>query len=166
VNRRLPMLKLYEDLAACEECGGACCASSPGITRPEDLGAPDEAVMRATLLDRLRTGRWTLEMSGAQATVRPAMVGSEGAVLVEASPPGTFGPCTFWDRHGGCTIFSIRPTGCRVMEPILTYDGHSGFETHCVDHGVDLRDAWAPYHELLRSVVGELAGAGIVRALS
>jgi Fe-S-cluster containining protein len=144
----LPIYVEYTDLTMCQKCGGECCTDAPGISIPEDFGAPDEELLRRTLRERLATGRWTIETYLGSATVRPAVRGYEGHVHDTQYQGGT---CTFWSQEKGCEIFDQRPMGCRILEPWRDIEGG----LCCNDHGVDLRNAWQPYHALLRELLQE-----------
>lgn len=168
MTRQLPMfqtLDSYERPDICGPCGGKCCQNAPGIASPEEFGAPDEAVMRQEIGDRLCTGRWALDWwegdprpeperardedgntespSPPAYYLRPAVRGHEGALY----HPSWGGVCTF---HGptGCEIFPDRPDGCRGLEPHA--EG-----TRCLPRRNDKRAAavaWWPYRALLEEM--------------
>ena len=137
-QRRLPMVKDRVHKEICATCGGACCIDSPGLSSPEDFGAPDLGVMDRKIRAALDTGRWAISIR--EMVVRPSIQGREG-IVAEAL---TRGRCTF---HGpgpaGCLIFATRPTGCRLLKPDPTYPGED-----CEADG-DMPSAWAPYRDLL-----------------
>lgn len=137
--------------ATCSACGGKCCKNSPGITSPEDWGAPDESVMRANLAAAFQTGLYCIDWweghpeTGDYSTsgyyVRPAQKGHER----QLRHAGWGGECTFLGPRGCERSFLDRPYECRAMVPRQDYNCGDG------DSKRTMAIRWLPYHHILEA---------------
>jgi Fe-S-cluster containining protein len=166
-------LPIYQDPDTCSRCGGICCKQAPGITSPDEWGAPDAAVMTARMRDALATGRWTIDrweaepwrdeepLRHAVMFMRPAIKGREGErhdhldaetedddflsrMTLRSSPPSY--PCTFHGRAGCELHHDARPLECRALEPDESF--------HCTPRAGGRRERaleWAAYQDAVRA---------------
>jgi len=155
-------LPVFQDSAICTPCGGHCCKTIPGMTMPEDWGAPDMTTVTGRLKEAFASGRYSLnwwegeswreqpELHGKVFIVAPAVEDGEGDTEYPDNvgggwfaPPVRLG-CTFL-KSDGCELgFDSRPHGCRTLEPSIM--------GNCKPHGGGMAEfalAWAPYQEAI-----------------
>lgn len=87
MTQSLPTL---QNASICTPCGGRCCKTIPGMTHPDDWGAPNEAEMTDRIKAAFASGRYSLnwwegesgrkepELHGQVFIVAPAVEDGEG----------------------------------------------------------------------------------------
>jgi Fe-S-cluster containining protein len=152
----LPIAGSHERPDLCTPCGGKCCETFPGVPHPNDLGAPDEDLLRATVRALLATGRWCVASDGrtgwgpdaepAFFYLRPEIKEDESKTHFGLGGRGEkYGPCTF-HGPGGCEIYETRPRGCRELVP-----DEDAAKCKSRQPREALFDAWEPYEWILLS---------------
>lgn len=148
----------------CAECGGMCCKSLPGITSPEDWGAPDKDQMQTRLTEALGSGRYSIDWWDGDPRkgkhririskgyfVRPATKRNSGGIY----DPSWVGECVFL-ADDGCTLeHEQRPLECRYLEPKLPAIRE---KSGCDSHGIGKQSmaiAWIPYRKVLKMAAAE-----------
>lgn len=153
MNARTIVAQLLEteNPEMCARCGGKCCAYYPGITSPEQWGAPDKEVMRRRIAAALDSGRYVLDdwvgnpkveheldlSVVAVYMVRPAVKDGKRRLLNN-------GPCTFLGNSGCDLSYTDRPRQCSNLVPGADGEDCSG--------SYDKRQAaidWMDYQDVL-----------------
>lgn len=150
------LLPVYVAPDLCGPCGGKCCKRAPGITSPDDWGAPDRAVMATRIEVALRSDKWAIdwweETSELVETeyVRPAIAGMEGW-----HRHGSYGGrCTMLGVNGCGLVHDARPLGCRAVIPTqgpLPHERHCGID-EAVGENQQQIARWTEYQDVLASV--------------
>ena len=151
-------LQMYLDEARCTSCGGACCKNMPGLTTPEDWGAPDHDVMIRRLEVAFATGDWAIDWWEGDPRkrarrplsevlyVRPSTV--EGKAEGRLMDPSWGGQCALLTPTGCPLPREGRPTMCRTLEPLP--EGLGRCEQHFLKK--DVAATWIKYQTLLRAL--------------
>jgi hypothetical protein len=140
-----------QDTEACAACGGKCCKQYPGMTSPEDWGAPDQEQMRTRLRAALNSGDYEFDdwfgdptkKSGGQFDVR----------MIRPTAQRRMGHKGEWDRckllkDTGCSLpYEQRPKECRGLVPDAFDKGCRGDYTK-QQAAID----WMSYQDLLRNL--------------
>ncbi len=127
----------------CRRCGGACCKSGfPGVSTPEDWGAPDKLTMRLALMKALISRKYIVAAESKQNadgywTVRPNTRANRHCVFLDIT---------------GCTL-DHKPEGCRTLIP------STNFPDCKQPTGVDLDywgARWLPFKPMLAEILSDL----------
>ena len=106
-----------ENHSICKDCGGTCCAKSPGLALPSDFGFRDPLFLEA-----LSSGRWRIDQKS---------TGLRPATKYEMSDhPGVNGyyrggNCNFLTENGCELKFENRPFECRLLIPVGEKECHA-----------------------------------------
>jgi len=132
----------------CKECKGKCCKELPGSWYPEDFSIKPNSppdVVRARIISLLKDKQATIdwwENDYPDYFLRPPAVNDRSPI------EGSWGGACIFLNEDGCTRpFKLRPTGCRMLQPL---------KDKCNAHGYTKRhscDAWASYNDILKSIV-------------
>lgn len=139
----------------CAQCKGKCCAFYPGMTSPEDWGAPDQELMRERITQAVASGKYDFDSWYGDPTgkseddadvwmVRPA---SERQPLHQLDRLG-YERCRMMGDKGCELAYGQRPRQCRELEP---KEGGQG----CGDQYSKKQAAidWMPYQQLLHGII-------------
>lgn len=151
---------MYENVALCAQCGGACCKAMPGSCYPEDFGMLNTQSDKDLLLEALNSGRYSVDWWEGDPRpdgdlpyayyVRPSLSGYESNLFHAA----WVGSCTFLSHHG-CTLnANDRPKECRYIEPGPLRSDGSGCKATL--HGDASKKsaalAWIPYFDFFEEL--------------
>lgn len=161
-KRQLPT---YVDAATCTACGGACCKRAPGITSPEDWGAPHRLVMRMRLVEAFRSKNYAIDWWEKDLRlpktlfVRPAT--TYGRTL--GNPlrhPSSSGTCVLLTEKGCSLEHDARPFECRELEPNPQYLALENRKP-CVPHveRVDIVKLWREYQDVIEAAEAQARAA-------
>lgn len=146
-----------QDTKVCAQCGGKCCKLYPGITSPEDWGAPDQAQMRQRIRAALNSGDYEFDDWFGDPTKESG--GEFDVRMIRPKAQRRMGYKGEWDRckllkDAGCSLpYEQRPKQCRELAP------GSVTGEHCKDQFSKQQAAidWMPYQDLLRSIESSIA---------
>jgi len=135
---------------ACRNCGGRCCKHYPGITSPEDWGAPDTDQMLQRLSAAFKEDTYEVDhwygdpREGAEQLDQVSMVrptARRGLVALTE-------PCQMLGAQGCSLPYEQRPKQCRELSPITVAGKHS-----CVDNYSKKQAAidWIPYQDVVKA---------------
>lgn len=147
-----------EDPEKCVQCGGKCCKFYPGITAPEDWGAPDKAAMQVRITQAVRSGDYefddwygdpTDEKGGGDFNVRMIRPTGQRGLSVRRDE---YERCQMLGDQGCKLPHDERPKQCRELVP--------GDPTgqHCKDQFSKKQAAiaWMPYQDVTAEVERQL----------
>lgn len=163
---KLPKLPMFVDAAVCTACGGNCCKSGPGITRPEDWGGPDRASMLQRLKAAFATENYSIDWyegdprkqppKGERLSrcmyVRPATAKARGRLF----DPSWGGTCTLLTPTGCKLEHDARPYECRALKPLPPEERKKG--KGCGGPDIDKRvmsELWIPYQDVITAAAGD-----------
>ncbi len=160
MKRSWPKLPMFVDSAVCSDCGGQCCKSAPGITAPEDWGAPD----RATMATRLRAAFASLDYAidwwvgdprprgklDRVLFVRPATTLARG----ELYDPSWGAPCSLLGPTGCKLDHDARPYECRALKPVQAADRSNGHGCKGYTSKRAMSLLWIPYQSVIEMAAG------------
>lgn len=150
-------LPMYVNASICTPCGGRCCKTKPGITAPEEWGAPDVEVMHMRLAAAFRSGKYAIDWWEGEFPdtdvispryVRPAIEGDRG---IEDPAWAGSGSCVFLSGKGCELEHDARPLQCRTLIP--SADGKCK-APEGVKH-TDTIASWIPYQYTINRALME-----------
>jgi hypothetical protein len=154
MSAKLPM---YVDADLCSACGGACCKSMPGLTRPEDWGS-DRSQIVAALAKAFASGKYAIDWW--EGDVRTAL-GEELAdpVLCQTEyvrpatvtgrrlrDPSWGGQCVQWTTTGCSMAHDDRPYECRMLKPTQQHKSN-GCDSDVTK--AQIVRMWLPYQDVI-----------------
>jgi hypothetical protein len=139
----------------CAQCKGKCCSYYPGMTSPEDWGAPDQDLMRERITQAVASGKYDFdswygdptgksEEDGDVWMVRPA---SQRQPLGQLDRMG-YERCKMLGQAGCELPYQQRPRQCRDLDPKAGGEG-CGDQYSKKQAAID----WMPYQQLLHQII-------------
>lgn len=148
----------YQDAKTCGECGGACCQSMPGITHPEQFGAPNRTELVKNLISILSTpGLWAIDWWDGDPRdiefdednyypqvyyIRAAVKGVK--ILFH---PTYGGECALLTELGCMLKPDNRPFECKTLKPIKDSSGEIDCKQQIREPKRTLSIAWLKYQD-------------------
>jgi hypothetical protein len=126
MNSAAKNLPVYRETAACKSCGGACCKQAPGLTSPEDWGAPNRDEMVRRIAVALRSTNYGIDWWDTDVEldktlyIRPAT--AKGRASRKMRDPSWGGRCALHTDAGCSLSFDERPFECRALKPNPNYE--------------------------------------------
>jgi hypothetical protein len=159
----LPVVQAFERPEICAKCGGECCKTLPGITSPEDWGAPNRNEMKRRLSAAFRSKNYAIDCWEGDPRPGKSEPGINGLFVRPATTHAVGklydyswgGECVFLTECGCSLQSERRPFGCRTLEPVSPRER---MKHGCKEHGGDKREmgiAWLPYHDVLKAAAKE-----------
>lgn len=150
-NARRILEAEVENSPVCAACGGKCCKFYPGITSPEDWGAPDKERMRKRIKAALDSGRYELDEWYGDPTGEKT--GDDWFLVHMVRPSahrrlgvgGDFERCGLLGPQGCYLPHADRPRQCRELEPGDPSGEHCGDRYSKRQAAID----WMPYQDVL-----------------
>lgn len=138
----------------CARCKGKCCLFYPGITSPEDWGAPDQDVMRERIVQAINSGKyefdsWYGDPTGGDGDedvwmVRPA---SQRQPLTGNIDIHGYERCKMLGKAGCELEYPQRPRQCRELDPKEGGKCQDAYSKKAA--AID----WMPYQPMLRQLI-------------
>lgn len=143
----LDLLHEVQDPQKCAACGGKCCMYMPGITSPEDWGAPDKAAMLKKMRPAIQSGGYELHDWYGDPVTRS--LDSGGTIWMPRPSGSAFGyghRCNSLTAKGCAKSYLDRPRQCRDLAP-----GVDPAKTGCEGGYTNQQAAidWVPYQDVV-----------------
>lgn len=129
-----------ENLEICNECGGKCCKSSPGLIFPEDFGR----ISLELLKEKFQSGLYAVDICdlpvNATYFIRMKRKGCDSIF-----DPGRKNECSCLEQNGCRFVHDDRPVACRALipDPPRCYFGDPIYNM------INCAKAWQPYTSLI-----------------
>jgi len=137
----------------CAKCGGKCCKTMPGATKPSQWGS-DNYEIKNNIEQALNSGNYSVDFYEDSDPVyhkiyyiRPSVVGSKS--MISNVPSGT---CSFLTPKGCSLDHEHRPVECQNLEAVDP--GGSSCQPSSEDFKLEnIVRSWEPYQNIIKFIL-------------